>query len=103
MVDGCRELEVFVRIMAPLARSGLAAATLLVFLQVWNDYLLPLVLTSSDELRTLPLGVAFLQGEYVNNIVLIAAGTSLASLPSVLIYVILHRQFAQGVVAGSLK
>lgn len=103
LIDGCRELQVCMRIMVPLARAGLAATTVLSFLQVWNDYLLPLVLTSAEELRTLPLGVTFLQGQYVTNIVLIAAGTSLASLPSVLIYVVLHRQFAQGVVAGSLK
>jgi raffinose/stachyose/melibiose transport system permease protein/N-acetylglucosamine transport system permease protein len=103
LVDGAREFAVFLRVMVPLARPALAAAAVLAFLQVWNDYLLPLVLTSSDTLRTLPLGVAFLEGQYTYNIVLIAAGTSLASVPSVLIYAILHQQFAQGIVAGSLK
>ena len=73
------------------------------FITVWNDYLLPLVLINDEGLRTIPLGLAYLKSTYVSNVVLIAASTILSALPSIGIYVVLQRQFIEGIAQGSIK
>lgn len=102
-VDGGGELTAFARVMLPLAQPATSAVTVLTFLAVWNDYLLPLVLINDEGLRTIPLGLAFLRSAYVSDVVLIAASTTLAALPSIAIYVLLQRQFIQGIAQGSIK
>lgn len=102
-VDGGTEFTAFLRVMLPLARPAVSAVAVLTFLAVWNDYLLPLVLINTESLRTVPLGLAFLRSTYVSNVVLIAASTTLAALPSIGIYLILQRQFISGITQGSIK
>lgn len=102
-IDGGTELTAFLRVMFPLARPAVSATVVLTFLTVWNDYLIPLVLINTESLRTVPLGLAFLKSSFTSDIVLIAASTALAALPSILIYVLLQRQFIQGIAQGSIK
>jgi raffinose/stachyose/melibiose transport system permease protein len=103
LVDGAGEYRAFWHVMMPIARSGLAAAAVLTFLSAWNDFLLPLVFINTEGLRTLPLGLSYLQGRYVTDIPVLAAATLLTAVPSILIYILLQRQFANGVVQGALK
>ena len=103
LVDGGGELTSFLRVMLPLARSAVVAVSVLTFLTVWNDYLIPLILINNNDLRTLPLGLTYLQGKYVTNYALVAAGTLLTALPSIAIYAVLQRQFLRGVVQGSIR
>lgn len=103
LVDGGNEFTVYFRVMLPLARPALSAVGVFTFLSTWNDYLLPLVLINTGSKRTIPLGLAFLQSSYTSNVVLIAAATILSALPSVLIYILLQRQFIDGVAQGSVK
>lgn len=102
-IDGGGELRALASIMVPLARPALSAVAVLTFLATWNDYLLPLVLINTESLRTIPLGLAFLKSAYVSNVVLIAAATTLAAIPSLLIYMLLQRQFIDGIAQGSVK
>lgn len=102
-LDGGGELTAFVRVMFPLARPAAMAIAVLTFLTIWNDYLLPLVLINDEGLRTIPLGLAYLRSAYVSDVVLIAASTTLAALPSIAIYLLLQRQFIQGIAQGSIK
>lgn len=103
LIDGGNEFTAFFRVMFPLARPAVMAVAVLTFLTVWNDYLLPLVLINSETLRTLPLGLAYLKSAYVSDVVLIAASTILAAIPSVGIYFLLQRQFIQGIAQGAVK
>ncbi|MCC6496486.1 MAG: carbohydrate ABC transporter permease [Propionibacteriaceae bacterium] len=103
LVDGGTEVTSLVRVMFPLARPAVSAVTVLTFLTVWNDYLLPLVLINTESLRTIPLGLAFLKTAFTADVVLIAASTTLAAIPSILIYVLLQRQFISGITQGSIK
>lgn len=103
LVDGGSEVTALVRVMFPLARPALSAVTVLTFLTVWNDYLLPLVLINTESLRTVPLGLAFLKTAFTSNVVLIAASTTLAAIPSIVIYALLQRQFINGITDGSIK
>lgn len=102
-IDGGTELTAFLRVMLPLAKPALTATAVLTFVSVWNDYLLPLVLINTESLRTIPLGLAFLRTAYVSNVVLIAASTTMAAIPSIAIYTLLQRQFIQGVAQGAVK
>lgn len=103
LIDGGGEFDCFLRVMLPLTRPALATVAVLGFLSVWNSFLYPLVLLNSDALRTMPLGLAYLQGRYVTNVVLLAAATSLTSIPTILIYIVFQRQFIRGIVEGSFK
>ena len=102
-IDGAKEYDIFIRVMAPLARPAFISITVLTFLQVWNSYLFPLLLINTDELQTMPLGLSFLQGRYQTNLVLLAAATTLISLPTIIIYILLQRQFIEGIVEGAIK
>ncbi len=103
LIDGGNEIHVFRYIMVPLARAALMAVAVLAFLQVWNSYLLPLILINTNELQTMPLGLSFLQARYQTDMVLLTAATTMISLPTILIYLLLQRQFIEGIVEGSIK
>jgi raffinose/stachyose/melibiose transport system permease protein len=103
LIDGGNEFDSFWRVMLPLAKPALGTAAVLVFLGAWNSFLYPLVLINSDSLRTLPLGLGFMQGRYVTNTVLLAAASTLAAIPTIAVYIVFQRQFIRGVVEGSFK
>ncbi|MBP8972294.1 MAG: carbohydrate ABC transporter permease [Anaerolineae bacterium] len=103
LIDGGNELDSFWRVMFPLARPALSTAAVLVFLGAWNSFLYPLILINSDGLRTLPLGLGFMQGRYVTNTVLLAAAATLAAIPSIAVYIVFQRRFIKGIVEGSFK
>lgn len=103
LTDGGNDFDVFSKVMLPLARPAIMSVTVLSFLQVWNGYLFPLILINTNELLTMPLALSFLQGRYQTDIVLVIAGTTLISLPTILIYILLQRQFIEGIAEGALK
>jgi ABC-type glycerol-3-phosphate transport system permease component len=102
-IDGCNEWGVFWRVMLPLAWPGLTSLAVFQFLWTWNSFVLPLVLVQREELRPMALGIMFFFGRYTANRGMIAAGMTLASLPVVLLYFILQRQFIAGITKGALK
>lgn len=103
LVDGASEVRAFRSVMLPMARGGLAATAVLTFLATWNDFLLPLVLINTESLRTLPLGLSYLQGRYITDLPLLAAATLLTAVPSIVVYILLQRQFTNGVIQGAIK
>jgi raffinose/stachyose/melibiose transport system permease protein len=103
VVDGATRATVLWRILIPMARPTLGALTVFFFIWTWNEFLIPLVLVSSDSLRTLPVGLAFFQGRYTANIPVLAAGATVVAAPLVLVYMVFQRQFIRGLVAGAVK
>ena len=73
------------------------------FMWIWNNFLMPLVMISSEELRTAPLSISYFQGQYVSDITLIAAACVIVALPVVAAYALLQRQFIAGSVTGAMK
>ena len=69
----------------------------------WNEFLLPLVLLSREDLRTAPLGLAFFQGRYTTDLVGMAAAAVMVALPVVVLFIAAHRRFVHGMWAGALK
>lgn len=102
-VDGCTSWDTLWRVLLPIARPAILTMVVLFFVWTWNDFLLALVLVSSDEVRTLPLGLAFFQGRYASDVQLISAGATMVALPTILIYFIFQRQFIRGITAGAVE
>ncbi len=102
-VDGCNSFSVLWRVIMPNAGAAVSTLVVLLFLWTWNDFLIPLVLTTSDNVKTLPLGLAFFQGRYQANVPLISAGATIVALPTILVYVLFQRTFIQGITSGSVR
>lgn len=103
-VDGASEWTVFFRVVMPLARPALAVVGINTFLVNWNNFLYPLILTTSDSMRTLPVGLAlYAQGENSVSWGHLMAGSGLSTLPILLVFVIFQRHIIEGITAGAGK
>lgn len=102
-LDGANAFQVFWRIMLPMVTPTVAALNVLTSLYSWNDLLWPLIVTSSPEMMTLPVGLANLQGIHGTDYPTLMAGSFIASLPLIVIFVVLQRQFFAGIASSGLK
>jgi ABC-type glycerol-3-phosphate transport system permease component len=102
-IDGCNELQVFWGIMLPLARPAVASLVVFQFVSSWNSFLMPLLYLQNESVRPIPLGMMFFQGRYTQDVSLIAAGVTIATVPVILVYLFFQRQFVRGLTAGALK
>ena len=101
-IDGLKEWQVFVYIFLPVMRSTYAAATIIVFMANWNSYLWPLIVLQTNEMKTITLVVTSLASAYYPDYGVVMVGTVLATLPTLLIFFLLQRQFVEGLL-GSVK
>ncbi|HTW05694.1 MAG TPA: carbohydrate ABC transporter permease [Streptosporangiaceae bacterium] len=92
LVDGAGEWTVFRRLIWPLSRPVLATLSIYNGLNVWNNFLLPLVLTQSSSVAVLPLGLTKLEGLYSVNVPAVMAGVLLSVLPLLVLFVLMRRQ-----------
>ena len=102
-LDGAGNLRTYLSIVLPLSGPSLAATTIFLFVIQWNDLLYPLLLIQSPDKKTLPLALIGFQGEFLTNYPLLFTGVILSSLPIVVAYVLLQRQFVAGITAGTGK
>ena len=102
-LDGCTELGIFFRIMTPLMRPAFGAMTILLALRNWNAFLWPLIVFTTDESYTLPVGLASLISSYGNNYEMLIPGAVLALVPLVVIFLLNQNQFVEGLSAGGVK
>lgn len=103
LIDGCTIAGFFWKILLPLARPSLAAIAALTMITSWNDLLVPLVVLDSDTLWTLPLGTMQFQGQYGQDLALVAAFLTLSAIPTIIFYIFAERQIVSGLIAGALK
>lgn len=98
LIDGCSHFSVFWRIMLPLAKPGLITAGIFNFFGIWNEYPLALVIISSNELRTLPLGIAnlLMVEHYETNWGVLFAGLVIVMIPTLIVYLFFQRQITEG-------
>ena len=96
-IDGANPLQIFWHVMLPLARPGLLALGLLTVLWSWNDLLWPLVVNTDPEAMTLSVGLASLQGEHLTDYPVLMAGSLMATLPVIALFVVLQRHLIQGI------
>jgi multiple sugar transport system permease protein len=102
-LDGAGEFRLYWSIVLPTIRPILATLALFTFLSTWNDFLWPLVVLSDDAKYTLPVALAGLVGEHVQDTELMMAGSVLTVLPVLLLFVVLQRHYIEGIMAGSAK
>jgi len=102
-VDGCSELRLFWSVMLPLVRPGVLTVALLEFLWTWNNLILPLVFLTSENVRTLPIGMLLLTGRFATDYGLLSAAVLILSFPVVVLFLIFQRNFVEGLASGSVK
>src|SRR6185312_11028887 len=93
------------KVMMPLGKPGLVTVAIFNFLGLWNEYLFGLVFLNSDNLKTLPLGIASIsmQGQYKSDYGLLFAGLVIAMLPTLLVYIFLQEKLTKGITIGAVK
>lgn len=102
-VDGAGELRIYWELVLPSCRPILVTLALFTFMGAWNDFLWPLVVLTDSDRYTLPVALANLVGEHVQDTELMMAGAVLTVVPVVLVFVVLQRFYITGVMSGSLK
>jgi ABC-type glycerol-3-phosphate transport system permease component len=102
-IDGTTEFGTFWRIVMPLLRPSLGALAVWSFLQTYNSFLWPLVLISDQGQYTLPLGLNILFASENRSYDLVLAGAVLASIPTILVFILLRKQLLEGLTAGAVK
>lgn len=105
IIDGAGPFGLYSRIILPLAKPGLAALGVLTFVNAWNMFVWPLILTNTDGMRTIVVGIALLTADSVSlaNWPRMMAISSLAVVPSVLVFVFGQRYFVQGITLSGMK
>lgn len=102
-IDGCGETKIFVRIVIPLIKTVIISLTIFTFITCWNDFLWPLVTITEEKKKTLTLVISALKGNYATNYGLVMAGSLLAFVPPFLLYIILQKEFVQGIALSGIK
>jgi multiple sugar transport system permease protein len=102
-LDGANHFQIYWRIMLPLARPGLLALSIFTVLWSWNDFLWPLIVNNSPEKMPISVGLATLQGQYTTNFPVLMAGAVLATWPMLLMFILLQRQFVEGIALTGTK
>jgi ABC-type glycerol-3-phosphate transport system permease component len=102
-IDGAGMHRTFLQIMVPLARPALATLCIFNFLWAWNEFLYALLLLTSDNVKTLTVGVLQLQGRFTTDYPALMAGLLITSLPVVGVYLLFQRHLVRAIVAGAVK
>lgn len=95
-IDGASELGIFFRIVLPLSRPAIITLAIITFVTNWDVFLWPLIVTTTDRYRTLPIGLAQFLQEYQNEWNLLMAGAVVAVLPVILLFLAMQRRFLEG-------
>ncbi len=108
IIDGASRLGVLLRVVLPLSRPPLMAVAIFLFILSWNDFMWPLIVTNTDATRTIPVGLAASLGGTVGGQAIAyygisMAGSVLATVPALLIFIALQRYFVQGIALTGLK
>ncbi len=102
-IDGSGEFGTYVRLVLPLSKPPLAALAIFTFLDSWNSLLWPLIVVNDDNLRPLALGLSEFQSRYGTSYHYLLAASTVAVIPVIVLFVLLQKQFIQGIVLTGLK
>lgn len=100
-IDGANIYQTFYRIMIPVVKPAIATMVIFVFLAAWNEFPIALMLISDEDLKTLPLGLLFFQGQFTTDWGAMGAAMTVASLPTVLVYILFSEQVEKAMTVGS--
>lgn len=103
IIDGCNIFKLFSHVMFPLSRPIFATYSIITFIGLWNEFTFSLVFLSGQEMRTVPIGLASFRGEFETNTPAMLAGTVIAVIPVLIVFVLLRKQILQGMTTGAVK
>jgi multiple sugar transport system permease protein len=102
-LDGASELRIYWTIVLPVLRPILVTLGVFTFLTSWNDFMWPLIVLTDESKYTLPVAIANLSGEHVQDTELMMAGAVITVLPGLILFLCLQRQYIEGITLGSVK
>ena len=102
-MDGASEFGLFWRIVLPLSKPALAVLAIYTFMEQWREFLWPLIVITSDELKTLPVGLSIFHTEFSTDYGVQMAGVLLSVLPFMVVFLFFQRYFIKGLTVGALK
>lgn len=103
IIDGCSIPGTFFKIIWPMTTPYLVTVAVITFIFAWNDLLFPTIFLSSQDMRTLPVGLTAFQSSQATNYVGMIAAVVITIIPSIIIYIVLHRRIVSGMTAGATK
>lgn len=102
-MDGCGDIRFFTRILIPISKPILVTVFITAFVEIWNVYLWPMLITNRNEMRTVQVGIAQLNSSEGSAYGVIMAGAVVVLIPSLLVFIIFQKQIINGMVTGSVK
>ncbi|WP_225742978.1 carbohydrate ABC transporter permease [Marinilactibacillus sp. Marseille-P9653] len=102
-IDGCSNLRFIFQILLPLSKPAIGAVSVNAFINAWNMYMWPLLVSGSDKYRTVQIGVSMMNSVDSESIVLMLAGVVIVLIPSLLIFVVGQKSLVKGLFSGSVK
>lgn len=102
-IDGASEIGIYHRIVLPNILPSLSALAIFQFMFAYDEFFWPLIALDDVNMYTIPLGLSFFQGQYYNNLGFAFAGTTIAILPTIIVFIVLQRQIIQGITLTGLK
>ena len=102
-MDGAGEFRIYRSIILPLCKPVLITLAIFTFMGTWNDFLWPLIVMTDDSMYTLPVALAGLSGEHVQDTELMMAGSVLTVLPVLLLFAVMQKYYIRGILAGGVK
>ncbi len=102
-IDGASDFMVYWRLVIPLCKPIFVTLAIFTFMGTWNDFLWPLIVMTDDTMYTLPVALANLMGEHVQDTELMMAGSVLTILPVMLVFMVLQKYYIRGIMMGSVK
>lgn len=102
-IDGCSHLQTLFIIIVPLAAPGVFTAAILVFIYAWNEFFFAILIMTQQDYQTLPVGIALFQGQYTMPWGEIAAASTVATVPLVLMVFFFQKKIISGLTAGAIK
>lgn len=96
-IDGSGYFGIWMRVILPLSKPALATLTTFTFMGFWGSYMWPLVITVTEPLRTLPIGLTYFVGQYATNYTQLMAGSMIAVIPVLLLFIFNQRYFVEGI------
>ncbi|MBK8575773.1 MAG: carbohydrate ABC transporter permease [Elusimicrobia bacterium] len=102
-IDGCSEFYIYWRIVLPLCRPALASLSIFMFMQQWNNFVWPLIIIHDSKMRTVPLILAVLNGQFGGSFGLLMAGAVISILPMMIMFLLFQKQIIKGIVLEGIK
>ncbi|MCD9046547.1 MULTISPECIES: carbohydrate ABC transporter permease [unclassified Luteimonas] len=102
-IDGAGELRIFFQIVLPMLKPVLVTLAIFTFMAAWNDFMWPLIVLTDQDNYTLPVAIAALSREHVQEVEMMMAGAVVTVLPVLLLFLLLQRYYIQGLLLGSVK